>query len=269
MSKAQSEAFGAYLYCVTYAKPFGGNGGSGAGLQTQGIAGRPVRVVRQGDLAAVVSDSPLEEYDITRDNVTAHEQVIEEVMRRTDVLPVSFGTVAGSDREVRERLLQSESDELHRQLEYVKNRVELGVRALWEQDRLFAEIVAGDERIQALRDQIVGTTPEQTYDIRIQLGELTNAAIERTREQDAAAILDALSPLAMDTRTNEVITDMMVLNAAFLVDKANVQAFASKVNTLNQSYGGRMSLQYAGPLPPYSFVSVAVHWEEPSGAVAQ
>jgi hypothetical protein len=269
MSNAQPQQFqsmGTYLYAVTYAQPFQGAGG---GLQARGIAGLPVRIVSHGDLAAIVSDSPSDQYDVTLDLVTAHEGVVEEAMQRSDVLPVSFGTVAASDQEVKERLLQSETNELHEQLQTVKNRVELGVKALWEQNFLFAQIVAEDPRIQALREQIVGTTPEQTYDVRLQLGELTDAAIQRRRQQDSQVILDAFSPLAADTRVNDIITDMMIVNAAFLVDKSQVQAFTAAVNNLQQATQGQAILQYAGPLPPYNFVRLTVHWEEPSGAIAQ
>jgi hypothetical protein len=266
MSEAQPQSVGTYLYCVAHSQPFQGNG---TGFQATGIDGRPVRLIRQGDLVAVVSDSLADQYDITRDNVSAHEGVIEAVMKQSDVLPVSFGTVASSDEDVRDRLLRQESDRLHQQLEQVKNQIELGVKVLWEQDPLFAQIIAEDSTIQELRDQIVGTTPEQTYDIRVQLGELVNAAIERKREQESTAILNALSPLAVDTRVNDIVTDMMILNASFLVDRNQTQAFESKVNELQRSSQGRLMFQFAGPLPPYNFVNIAMHWEEPSGAITQ
>lgn len=272
MSDTQPQSEGSYLYCVAYSQPFAGNG---AQFKATGMSGRPVRVITQGDLAAIVSDSPNDQYDVTIENVRAHEGVVEEAMQRADVLPVSFGTVAGSDQEVRERLLQSESAELHAQLEHIKNCVEMGVRALWEQEALFTYIVNGSPDIQALREQIVGTTPEETYDIRIQIGELTDAAIQSRRDQDSAALLDAISPLAVDVRTNRLITDMMIINAAFLVDKNQIQAFVNKVNALQQANVGRIIIQSAGPLPPYNFVSVVVRWmapgenEEASDAVAQ
>lgn len=274
MSKRQPRSVGSYLYCVAYSQPFTG---SGSQFQATGVEGRPVRVITEGDLVAIVSDSPREQYDVTLDNVRAHEAVVEEAMQRADILPVSYGTVAGSDQEVQERLLQTESDTLRSQLEYVKNRVEMGVRALWEQDALFAQIVSQNSDIQALREQIMGTSEEQTYDLRIQIGELTDAAIQRQREADSAAILGELSPLAIETTTNRLITDMMIVNAAFLVDKSQIQAFIERVNALQQASAGRGTFQLAGPLPPYNFISIVLHWaapgeeasEEASDAVTQ
>jgi Gas vesicle synthesis protein GvpL/GvpF len=266
MRDTPSQSAGSYLYCVTRSQPFVGNGSR---FQAEGIAGRPARLVSEADLAAIVSDSPQDEYDITHENVTAHERVVEAAMQKTDVLPVSFGTVASSDQEIRDQLLKREADELREQLEWVTNRVEMGVKALWEQNALFARITTEDSTIQELRDQIVGTTPEETYDLRLQLGELTDAAIQQIREQDAAVVLDTLSPLAVDTRTNDVITDMMIVNASFLVDRNQVQTFIDNVNALQRDQAGLMTVQLAGPLPPYNFVSIVVHWEEPTGAITQ
>ncbi|HEX8997118.1 MAG TPA: GvpL/GvpF family gas vesicle protein [Ktedonobacterales bacterium] len=266
MNEARSQSAGSYLYCVAYLRPLGEGGSS---LQLTGVDGNPVRVISQGDLAAVVSDAQTEQYDVTLENVRAHEAVVEAVMQRSDVLPVSFGTVASSDQEIQQRLLQLEADELRSQLESVKGRVEMGVKALWQQDALFAHLVAKYSDIQELREQIVGTTPEETYDLRMELGELTDQAIQREREEDAAAILDALSPLALATQTNKLITDMMIVNAAFLVDKSQVPAFTERVNALRQATEGRMTVQVAGPLPPYNFVTLALKWGEPSNAATQ
>lgn len=259
MRKARAQSVGSYLYGVSSRQPFSG----GAPFQATGIEGQPVRVISEGDLAAIVSDSPSEQYDVTLPNVQAHEGVVEEAMRRTDVLPVSFGTVATSDQDVQERLLRAGAKDIHAQLQHVAGRVEMGVKALWEQPALFAQIAANDPAIQQLRDQIAGSTVEETYDARIELGELTDAAIQAQRAQDAAAILDILSPLAVDTRTNNIVSDMMIVNASFLVERSQASSFAQAVETLGQANQGKITIQSSGPLPPYNFVSLVLQWEEP------
>jgi len=221
-----------------------------------------VRTVEYGDLAAVVSDAPVMAYDITRDNLTAHQRVVEESMRQTDVLPVAFGTVARDDRDVREKLLHREHDELKEYLAYVKGRVELGLKVLWDRDRLFAEIAAERDDIRSLRDHLVNRPPDSAYFERIQLGELTNAAIAEKRERDAEAVLEQLSPLAVNLQLNRLLTDMMILNASFLVDKDRMSAFDREVQWLGELHADRLKLQYVGPLPPYSFVNVNVSWED-------
>jgi len=252
---------GTYVYCVGSAKSFG------PGLPAQdfhGVGGpdAKVRTVEYGDLAAVVSDAPMRAYDITRDNLMAHQRVVEESMPHADVLPVAFGTVARDDRDVREKLLRREHDGLQDYLAYVQGRAELGLKVLWDRDRLFAEIAAERDDIRRLRDLLADRPPDSAYFERIQLGELTNAAINERRDRDAEAILEELSPRAVDLQLNKLLTDMMIVNASFLVDKDQISAFDRAVQWLGELHADRLKFQYVGPLPPYSFVNINVSWEE-------
>ena len=251
---------GTYVYCVGSAESFGPGHQA---LESGGVGGPDVevRTVEYGDLVAVVSDAAPGAYDITRANLMAHQRVVEESMRHSDVLPVAFGTVARNDRDVREKLLRREHDELQDHLAYVQGRVELGLKVLWNRDHLFAEIVAERDDIRALRDHLAGRPPDSAYYERIQLGELTNAAIGDKRERDAEAVLDRLSPLAVDLHMNGLLTDMMIVNASFLVDRDRIQAFDAEVQQLGELHAERLVFQYVGPLPPYSFVNINVSWE--------
>src|SRR5262245_11719762 len=149
---------GTYLYGIAPAEPFRGR----RPLEAPAVGGRDsgVRTIEHQGLVAVVSDAPMTRVEITRENVMGHQHVLEEVLRRADVLPASFGTVASSDEEVRERLLRRESAELRDQLEYIRGRVEVGLKVLWDRERLFAEIAAENDDLRALRDSIAGQSPD-------------------------------------------------------------------------------------------------------------
>ena len=257
---------GTYIYCVARAQPFEKGEPPFA---TPGIGGREkaVRIVQHGDLVAVVSDAPQDDYDVNRENVGAHLRVLTEAMTRSDVLPVSFGTVAESDQQVQEQLLHGAADELHRSLAEVRERIELELKVLWNEERLFAEIMAENDDIRVLRDRLAGQPPQATYYERIELGERVAAAIQRKSEAEGAALLDAIEPLAVETSVNTNLSDMMLLNAAFLVDKSQEQAFDARVQELGEARAGRQVFQYVGPLPPYNFVDIRLHLEEePDGS---
>src|SRR4051794_11901811 len=101
-----------YVYGVAPAEPF-----RDSPLRVPGIGGRDaVRTIVHEDLVAVVSDLPGINLDLKRENLLDHQRVLEEMLRRSDVLPFSFGTVAGNDEEVREVLLREGYDALHEQL---------------------------------------------------------------------------------------------------------------------------------------------------------
>src|SRR5919109_3292132 len=171
MDQTPSSNTGTYIYCIARAQPFEKNGNSL--FATPGIGGpdKPVRLLTYDDLAAVVSDAARDDYDVTRENLLAHQRVITEAMTRSDVLPISFGTVADSDQQIQEQLLHGAADDLHRALEEVEGCIELELKVLWNEEQLFAELMAEDDDIRALRDSLADQAPEATQYERIQLGE--------------------------------------------------------------------------------------------------
>ena len=253
---------GTYVYCVGWSEAFEQ---SRQLIRARAIGGQgdPVRAIEFMDIAAIVSDSPVTRFDVSRENTMAHQFVIEEVMVHSDVLPVRFSTVAKNDADIRERFLKRRYGELHYLLEHdVCGRVELGLKVLWNRERLFAEVVAADPQIRALRDVITGKPEEKTHYQRIQLGQITEEAIVNKRDQEAELILGTLRPLAVEVKANKILTDMMLLNASFLVDKADEPAFDAKVNEIDEAQQGRLVLKYVGPVPPYNFVNLVIRWTE-------
>ena len=79
---------GKYVYCVIQATESLKFGAVGLGAEPA-----EVHTVHYKDIAAVVSDTPIEVPDATRENVLAHERVNENVMRSHTVIPMSFGII--------------------------------------------------------------------------------------------------------------------------------------------------------------------------------
>jgi len=252
---------GTYLYCIVPASSLAGKRRRST-APSLGQGGAAVRIVTCDDLAAVVSDTPAGCCEVSRENLLAHEHVVEEVLSRTDVLPARFGTVAESDTAICERLLRPRRDDLHAELARVRGCVELTLMALWERERLFAEIVGEDNQIRTLRDEIAALPDAASYFQRITAGQLTDAAIHMRREREADALLAAIAPHARETRQNRIFTDMMILNVALLVPRERVAAFDTLVSALRRQYAGRLVFRYAGPLPPYNFVAITPSEEE-------
>ncbi len=223
--------------------------------------GDTVYTVQYADLAVVVSDSPVQEYDSSRRNMMAHTRVLEEVMRDFTVLPIRFGVVAPNTLAIQQQLLQRRASEISTLLNDLQQRVEMGLKAFWYEEVVFREVVEENVAIRNLRNSLMGRPAEETYYERIRLGELIEAALQQKREQDAAAIMEQLHPLAYKTQINPVITDRMVLNAAFLIDRKQEAAFDAAVQTLDAALGQRLMFKYVGPVPPYNFVNLTISWE--------
>src|SRR5438309_581869 len=161
-SKA-GEARGKYVYCVIQATEPLKFGPLGIGVEPA-----DVHTVNYKDIAAVVSDTPIEVHDPTRENVLAHERVNETVMRKYTVIPMSFGTVFKTRDDIVE-LLRSAYDAFHDVLVKMQDKLEFGLKVLWDRDVMIREIERADEAILNLKNQI-GAQKGSTYFARMQFG---------------------------------------------------------------------------------------------------
>jgi hypothetical protein len=250
---------GKYVYCIIKCpKPreFG----------TIGIGGENQRVftVHHGELAAVVSDTPLRIYDPTRENVLAHEFVNETVMREFTVIPMSFGTLFRTEDDIVE-LLKSTYQAFDDVLQKMKDKIEFGLKVLWDRDSVIATIEAENDEIRRLKDEITRNAQSSTYFARMQLGRLIEGALEEAGNRFVRDVHEALKPAAVASRSNKPIGDRMIMNAAFLVDRDQERRFDERVKEVSHKYEGLLSFKYTGPWPPYNFVNIKLKLEKATG----
>jgi Gas vesicle synthesis protein GvpL/GvpF len=224
-----------------------------------GIGNDPgeVHTVHYKELAAVVSDTPGEVLDATRENVLAHERVNEAVMREHTVIPMSFGTVFKTRDDIVE-LLRAAYDAFGDVLEKMQNKVEFGLKVLWDREAVIREIEAQDEDVRRLKDEI-SSQRGSTYFARMQYGRAVETALETRSEGYVRQIFDQLRPVSVASRANKPIGDRMIMNAAFLVSRDQEAAFDSRVKELGAHE--KLTFKYTGPWPPYNFVNIRLKLE--------
>src|ERR1051326_5833892 len=156
---------GKYVYCIVRSDRQRDFGAIGIG------GGQKVFTVAFQDLAAVVSDTPIVIYDPTRDNVLAHEFVNETVMQEFTVIPMSFGTVFRSEEDVTE-LLRSTYQAFSDVLDKMQDKIEFGLKVLWDREQVIATLERTNEEIGRLKEEIENNAQSSTYFARVQLGRL-------------------------------------------------------------------------------------------------
>ncbi|MFH1141630.1 MAG: GvpL/GvpF family gas vesicle protein [Chloroflexota bacterium] len=231
-------AEGLYVYCVI-------GTGEARNFGSIGVGGRGdvVTTIPYRDLSAVVSSAPLDRYVVGRESMLAHERVLEGVMGDHTLLPVRFYTMAPNAEEVR-TLLRTRYYELRNLLRQMEDRVELGLKASWlDMGGLLRGLVAA----QPLGDR---SSPPSVSEVRSALDTRTAEVRER--------LMEALRPLAIDSRSNKLQGEDMILNAAFLVGRRQEPEFDSVVSRLSDRYAAEITFKYIGPAPPYSFVNIVI-----------
>ena len=244
---------GKYVYCVIQSADALKFGAVGIGDN-----GTDVHTVHYRDLAAVVSDVPLGILDSTRENVLAHERVNEIVMRDHTVIPMSFGTIFKTKDDI-VQLLRSAYDAFGDVLSKMRDKMEFGLKVLWDRDSIVKDIEDEDEGIHRLKNEIA-LQKGSTYFARMQYGRAIDAALQSRSERYGSEILDRLRDVAVASRINKPIGDKMIMNAAFLVSRNQEAAFDTRVKSIAAEHD-KLTFKYTGPWPPYNFVNIRLKLE--------
>jgi hypothetical protein len=244
---------GKYVYCIIRSSEFLRFGPIGLGAEPS-----DVHTINYRDLAAVVSDTPMGVHDATRENVLAHQRVNETVMREHTVIPMSFGTVFKTRDDIIE-LLKSAYDAFSDVLTKMQNKLEFGLKVLWDRDQIVKDIENEDEDVRRLKNEI-SSQKGSTYFARMQYGRLIDAALQSRSERFVADIFSGLREVCVASRSNKPIGDKMILNAAFLVSRDKESAFDSRVKEIGARYD-KLTFNYTGPWPPYNFVNIRLKLE--------
>lgn len=223
----------------------------------KGIAGSSLRLITDDGAAALVSELEERELALGREELLAHARVLEEAVSSGTVLPMRFGIVMEGEDEVRQRLLRGHADELKIQLDRFADKVEVNIRATYDEQRLMREVVAENAEVRSLRESVSGKPEDATYYERIRLGEVVSKALERKREADSARILEALWPFASDVQVAAPSHERVALSAGFLVERKRLHEFDQAVDRFAGGQAGRLLFKYTGPLPPHSFVELS------------
>jgi hypothetical protein len=222
-------------------------------LKGLGPSGR-VSKVAHGRVAAIVSDVPTDRPLGTRDDLLAHEAVVDTVAATTAVLPMRFPAVV-EEKGVVEELLAPHHDRFVAALGELEGRVQFTLKGRYEQEVVLREVVEGNPEIRALQEKVRELPEDASYYDRVRLGELVVAALEEQRDDEAAQMLRRLEPFAVQVVPHQPGQPDDVVNAAFLVERERLPEFEDAVEDLGRDLAGRVRLRLLGPLAPYDFVA--------------
>jgi len=243
---------GKYIYCFIESdrpRSFGPLGIGGRGDE--------LHIICFNGIAAVVSNSPIIKYSVSRENMLAHVKAIEEVMKEHHVLPVRFSTIA-EDEEKIAKILEKEHDRFAGLLKTMAGKTELSVIAIFKEDVIYKDIMEKYRDIRAFKERIAGLPPEKNRGPLMEIGRRVEAALQKEREIHKEEILDTLTALSCDVKVNDNYGEMMIIKAAFLVERRREEEFDRKVNELAEKYAGKIRFKYVGTLPPFNFVNLVI-----------
>lgn len=223
-----------------------------------------VRLVRNGDLALIVREVPLDEFDEAvlperlndrewlERNARAHEDVLQTVAAATAVVPLRFGAIY-RDLEQAERMLAERGEELAATLRRVRGHVELGVKGWLDPDRLEGTLAGRDRPAAGGAGAAYLQRRAQEQELARRLATRRAELAEEAHRRLSAVAVDAVSNRPQSRELTGRREDML-LNGAYLVPvgderlRVEVECLAAEQAELGVEY------ELTGPWPPHNFV---------------
>jgi hypothetical protein len=231
--------------------------------EIRGVGNREVKLIRSGELAALVSEVELTGPLGTPEDLQAHQELLDSTATGAPVLPLRFGAVMTGEDAVTSELLEANHDEFVAALEELEGRLEYQVKGRYVEQAVLQEILEEDQEAGQLRDEIRDSDPDATRDARIRLGEIINDAIAAKREEDTSQLTSAMDGHAVATVVRDPTHELDAVNVAFLLEEDQEDALDQAVEDLGKEWEGRVELRILGPMAPYDFVGVSQPAEEP------
>lgn len=252
------EPNGWWLYCIIENK-------GTLNLKARGIHGvNPVLLVSQGDFSVLVSEEPIKKYPLMRHFLMAHQVVNEEALQFQPILPIKFCTMAESKDQILEQVLrrQDRIETFHQAFAEVRGRHEYGLRARWcNPEQVLADFGNTDKKVKQAKERFLKLSAEMRHTALIDIGHLVKEALETKKNQMVEILLQGLVPMAVQIKRNKVMGDQNILNAAFLIEQEKQILFDQAIDSLATKYENELQFKYVGPIPPFNFVEIVIHWE--------
>lgn len=219
------------------------------GMDGIGAPPRRVRVLVEGDLAAVVSDAP-EDLRPKRRDLLAHQNVLAEIGADGPVLPMRFGSLSSDEETIRAALAEN-GERYLRRLTELEGKVEYNVKAAHDEEAVLHQVLAEEPGIRAL-SEANRAAGGGSYDDQLRLGEMVATALRARETRDAEMVREELSPVANEASPGPEGTGWLA-NLSLLVARDSADTFLARVEELQKAHP-QLELRVHGPLPPYSFV---------------
>lgn len=258
-----SSEWGWYLYGITASAPDSGLPETGQRLER----------IRYGDLDAIARRVPRVEFteavlgDRLRDPrwleaiVRQHHEVVAAVHARQAILPAKFGCVYASTEDLAPPLERARAALLD-QLKLVELCDEWAVHVYVDPHILQQHTLAGDPSLGQLQQELAKAPPGRAHLLRRKLKDelarsTRHAQLELARTCYERLVHHTVAQHVSQPRHAEVDAEgqMEVVRAAFLVRRADTEAFVGEAAAMAQG-PGNVRCDWSGPWPPYSFVGL-------------
>ncbi|BAS56026.1 Gas vesicle synthesis protein GvpL/GvpF [Leptolyngbya boryana NIES-2135] len=222
-------------------------------LDLQGLDQKPVQTQIVDGFAFLYSEAQQQRYLASRRNLLGHEKVLEQAMQagyRT-LLPLQFGLTIETWETVSDQLTAPHFEHLKTLFEKLDGRREVSIKLFWDSAEELQALMAENAELREQRDSLEGKSLSMDEIVRI--GQAIEHAMSDRREAIITEFQTTLNAMAIEIVENDVLTEAMIYNAAYLIPWESESEFSQAVERLDQQFDGRLKIRYNDFTAPYNF----------------
>jgi len=253
MANQASGKNGSYLYAIIANR---GEPVSGERVYDfSGICEGKVYTIPEGVIAAVVSDIVAGRIRPERRHLAAHQGVLKRLMEESSILPMSFGIIADSPGAIR-KILKLNQAALGKQLRYLEDKVEMGLRVTWDVPNIFEYFVQTHPELQEARDRLIVPCRLPSHEEKIEIGQMFDHILNQDRQAHSDKVEEILAPYCSKLKQNRPRHEREIMNLACLIDRKAQKEFEEGVFEAAQLFDNNFTFDYNGPWAPHNFVEL-------------
>jgi len=223
----------------------------------RGITGSNLYALNFEDISVAISDFPASKFVVSKELAIDFARVIEELSQHLTVLPIRFGTAVKSD-EIVNQLLSGNYHAFLNNLLKVEDKHEFGLKVIWDYDKCSEKIKKIVESEPYTIDTFFTKSTVSTNYLleKVKKHRLEDALLKHV-EQLIEEISWHLTQINPESKFKKMLSQSIILDGVFLVEKAKKEAFIVAIEALNLLHDD-LHFLLTGPWPPYSFVEITI-----------
>ncbi len=225
-------------------------------IEAKGLDKQPIYSHTVEGFTFLYSEAQQSRYLASRRNLITHTKVLEEAMEKghRTLLPLQFGLIVPDWETVVQDLLSHQGETLQNLFKKLEGKREVSLKIYWETDVELNALLDENPSLKARRDNLEGKN--LSMDEVIGIGQALEQAMEARKQEVIAQFEEALFPFAFEVRQNDILTETMIYNTAFLISWESEPQFGEKVEAIDTQFAPRLKIRYNNFTPPYNFVEI-------------
>lgn len=225
-------------------------------ITLEGLDRQPVQSHTMDEFTFLYSEAQQSKYLASRRNLLGHERVLEQAMEQgyRTLLPLQFGLIVNDWTTVESQLIKTQSENLKGLFSKLEGRREVSIKIFWEADQELEDLMRENEGLRTERDRLEGQS--LSMDQIVKIGQAIEAEMGERKQDIIQAFQEILNPLAIEHIENDLLTESMIYNAAYLIPWEAEPEFSEQVEKLDLRFEERLRIRYNNFTAPFNFAQL-------------